>query len=199
MQTWPKALVVLLGCLPLILLAGCREEEQVVRYTAPKPPTYAAPEIKERLLGALFPQGNRTWGFKVNGPAGLIKEHEETIERFFQSVRLSDEAATPISWKLPDGWQEQRNPNDPVRYAAITFGTKDHPLRLTVSLVGKLDDEGRALLLNVNRWRGMVGLKPAVAPAEAMKNARIEKIDGVPTILVDLSGPGGTPRKGMGR
>jgi hypothetical protein len=189
----------MLGGVALVLLAGCRDDEQVVHYTVPKPPTYPAPEVKERLLGALFPQGNRAWGFKVAGPVAAIKEHEPAIDRFLHSVRLDDKGTPPISWTLPEGWQEKLNPNDPVRYAAMTFGSGEHALRLTVSLVGGLDAENRVLILNINRWRDMVGLRQVASAAEATKNIKTENINGVPAYLVDLAGPGGNPRKGMGR
>ena len=54
-----------------------------------------------RLLGAIVPHGERTWFFKLLGPAPAVGEQKETFDRFLASVQFPDKGERPITWTVP--------------------------------------------------------------------------------------------------
>lgn len=177
-STLPRRLVPLFGALTIAALTGCRDDE-VRRYRVPKPVT-----TPMRLLGAIIPHGERTWFFKLLGPAPAVGEHKETFDRFLATVQFSDKGERPIAWTVPDGWREE--PGGPMRYATLKSEGKDH-LELTVTTLGR---DGGAILPNVNRWRGQIGLPP-VGEAELASFARALTVGGEKATVIDLIGTGG--------
>jgi hypothetical protein len=157
-------------------LASCLEEE-IRHYRVPKVDT------SRRLLAAIFPQGDRTWFFKLVGPPQDVEEHKEEFDRFVRSVRFTNKAEQPVTWTVPDTWQKE--PGSKLRYATFRVLTKDASLELSVT---PLDGRAGSVLNNVNRWRQQIGLEPITA-AELGKSTQEEKIAGLPVTLVDVTGP----------
>lgn len=189
----PTPMVLAALCsLMAVCLAGCQGDE-IQRYQVPKPETYPEPEAKVRLLAAIFPAKDQTWFFKFMGPSAAVKEHQAAFDRFVRSVRFTDREDEPITWTLPEGWKYERG-KDPLTYGTFRFGTPDKPSRVTLSVLGK---EFGSLLDNINRWRGQIGLKPA-PQSELTKLSKMEEVNGVQAIFVDMGGPGGG-NMGMGR
>jgi hypothetical protein len=173
--------------LALVAIVGCQKDEishyQVPRLEIPaqEKPAGAQPL---RMITAIFPQQDRTWFFKVSGPPEEVEKHKPEFERFIQSVRFTKKGDPPITWTAPEGWQ--REAPSALRVATFRFGSKDNPLELSVTPLGR---EAGSLLDNVNRWRGQLGLNK-IDEAELNKMVREMVVDGVKAMVVDLTGTG---------
>ncbi|MBL8793954.1 MAG: hypothetical protein JNM56_08615 [Planctomycetia bacterium] len=188
----------LLACALLtVLLAGCLKEEEIRRYTAPKPVTIKlkTPDLPPaRLLAAIFPRGEGAWVFKVQGPEASVAKHEEGFEKFLQTVRLTDNADEPISWQLPEGWT--REPGNNFRFATLRIAAKDDNLDLSVSKIQGAD--AASIRANVDRWAKQLGL-PGATEADLKTFCTPIKVDGVEATLVKISGFSAGGDMGMGK
>jgi len=190
----PRAFSALATALLAILAAGCQDDE-IQSYRVPKPETIQlASQPKEtaqpqRFLGVIALHGERTWFFKLVGPTAAVAAEKDNFDRFIQSVRFTNEADTPVTWAVPEGWQEQPGSTQgPVqRYATFRLGPKDEPLELTVTPLGPA---AGSVLDNVNRWRGQIGLGPIDESALKTVTTEID-LGGTSATLVDMTGPGG--------
>lgn len=178
------------------LLLGCGEDEPINSYKVPKEPippiayTVKPGETEARTIGAIFPEGDTFWFFKVHAPKELVDGQRKEIDEFIRSVRLTGKPEEPLQWKLPQGWKEGKPSVEFIKNEFL-FGPNDS-LRLTVSTARG------TLLSNVNRWREEVGLS---AITDGQMKYTTEKLDvnGVPVTLVDVTGrlkkrPMGMPR-----
>jgi hypothetical protein len=172
-------------------LAGCQNDE-IQHYQAPKEESVHASAKADaspvRLLAAIIPHGDRTWFFKLSGPAQAAGEHEKEFTEFVQSVHFTDQPGQPLSWKVPESWKQQPGSNQ-MRYATFQVDPKDPALELTVVALGN-EGQAAAILPNVDRWRGQIGLPPATE-ADLAKLTREVTIDGSKATLVDMVGTGG--------
>ena len=86
--------------LALLLLAGCRANEEITEYQVPRE------DRARHLLVAILPEANQTnWFFKLLGPPDAVAEHQKEFETFIQSIRLKDHVP---DWQLPKGWTKKR-------------------------------------------------------------------------------------------
>ena len=152
-------------------MIGCGEKEKIVRHEIPKdrsglehlrestglgdtpaerPP---ASTEKDRMVVALALRDDATWFFKMNGPVSRIDETEDQWRPFLEKVSF-DESGKPV-WKLPEGWSTAGQ--KPMRFATLVVDAKKPPVELAVSSLAA----GQDLLMNVNRWRGQLGLEPS--------------------------------------
>jgi hypothetical protein len=184
--------LLLIVAVALLAPIGCQNDEietHRVPYQEPPPP----PEAKVRLLGAIIPHEKDVWFFKLSGPLDAVEKQKPAFDDLIQSVRFTDQADEPITWKAPEG--SERVPGAAERYATIRLGPKDAPLDLTVHKFPKEGEMGSDLA-NVNRWRGQVGLAP-VRKSELGELVQKAEVAGSTVSLVDMRGPG--PRdKGKG-
>lgn len=194
-QTKQHDLVIVGGLAALLWLAGCQDEE-IRRYQVPKPETLQkdvpTTDKLQRLLGLIVPHGDRVWFFKLVGPQQLIAEQEEKFDGFIQTIRFQESRAEPITWKVPDGWQQEAGAG--MRYATLHLGPKDQPLEMTVTALPR-EREAASVLENVNRWRGQLGLKP-IPETELGRVSKEVKVGDTSATRVDMTGPGGG-RTGM--
>lgn len=181
----------LLCGLAVLLLAGCQDDE-IRRYSVPKPPELPAPPATVRLLAAIVPQAEQTWFFKLQGPIEVVDQQAPVFDRFIHSVRFTGKADEPAQWTLPDGWKllpvpdSEKRVMDGERRARIQVETKGEPLTLDVtSFPSKFGD----LRGNVDRWRRQIGLKPS-GTADLGKMTKEIDVNGVKATLVDMAGPG---------
>jgi hypothetical protein len=179
---WRRAIRRLPWAVALLALAGC-QEEGIRRYKVPKPEP-DDPATMQRLLGAIFPRPADTWVFKLSGPLKEVGAKEEAFKQFLQSIRFGEKADKPIEWKVPEGWKQE--PGNDNRYATLRTGEGEYALEVTVT---KLPPAAAALLPNVNRWCGQLGLRP-VSEDQLAKVTRELKVEGATGTLVDLTGPG---------
>ena len=163
-----------------VMLAGCREKEQIERYTVEKPPVDEAdeptsqegpareasesasstaetqpPEAAEkvRLLGAIIARPSRTWFFKATGPAEAIAAHAEDFTKFVESIRFEDD--TP-KWDLVEGWREEAGGGMRLatRYSGILSGSRAETFDLNGdSIVIALCER----LSLIDRWGAITG------------------------------------------
>lgn len=182
-------------------LAGCQEE--IRRYEVPRPEPVAAEaprpgQAQVRMLVAMVPHDDRTWFFKLVGPAEVVGQQQQAFDQFVQSVHFTQQADKPLEWKVPDGWRAEGDASKPgtmiQRYATFHMGPADQQGELTVTALGR---EVGSLLANVNRWRGQIGLKP-VGQAELSQVSKPLKVDNATGTLIDMSGSGSLkPATGM--
>jgi hypothetical protein len=186
-------LIVVVSALPLI---GCQEEEKIVHYTVPRvegfpaaqrelPQQQGAIQGKVRFLGAIVPDKDQSWFFKLVGPEAAVTPLVEPFESFMKTVRLTGKEP-PIAWDLPKEWQQQ--PGNQFRFATITMKSEGETLELAVSKFGG------SVLDNVNRWRrDQVGLKEILQNQLADETKTLD-VNGVKITLVNMVGKGGAAK-----
>jgi hypothetical protein len=170
----------LLLCLALLCLAGCREQEQIRSYTAPRETVPEQPLT--RMLAVMVPRDREVWFFKFDGPQETVTKHAADFDTLIHSVRFTDKAEEPITWTTPEGWR--RLPGGALRFATLRLGPKGEGLEITISRLGP---EASDVRQNVDRWRGQLGLPP-LKDDEFQKVKDNIKVDGVPATRVDLVG-----------
>jgi len=215
------AWAVALSFAALVLVAACRRNDRIERYTVEKP---AAPEAAEeerparaeppagldrpaappesslRLLGAIVPHGSRCWFFKAIGPAHALTPHADKFIALVRSIRFDEDRPDDgPTWDLPEGWREE--PGDGMRRATIKLDPDDPTLEVSVIPLAMRDADVDAYVLsNVNRWRRQVGRPEIEAGRLAGDTTRVD-LDGATATVVDLVGaaaPDAGPRMPMG-
>src|SRR5262249_25943635 len=150
------------------------------------------PKHETRMLAAIIPHGEQTWYFKLMGPARQVGEYDQAFRKFVESSRFTGSPGQALTWSsIPEGWQ--REPGGKLRYATFHLGTKEHPLELTVTALGR---ESGSVLDNINRWRNQLGL-PAITEAEMPKQVQETKAGDVVAKLVDMTGTSSAVSSGM--
>ena len=97
-----------------------------------------------------------------------------------------------ITWTLPGGWRKAPF-NSRLLYAAFA---PDDALKVTVSYLFPNGPGARDLLMNVNRWRGQLGLEPVMA-AEVGGLVKSVAQPGSTVQLVDMAGTSGQRMRAM--
>lgn len=176
----------------LLLAAGCRPQDQIARYTVPKPelvdPTLVSgPAVERQMLGAIVLVEQAGWFFKLTGPKDQVAAVEQPFREFVKALEFKGAPPQP-QWQLPTGWKEL--PGNEFRFATIEVPGDGKPLELTVSTLPK-EAEGNQeyLLANINRWREQLHL-PALAADELAANSTTTKVGDYECTLVSLVGTG---------
>ncbi len=165
-----------------LLISGCRDDNGITRYTAPKSDK-AGTKANVRLLAAILPSADATWFLKFTGPAAVVEQHAQELENFVRSVRFTGKDNPPIEWHVPPAWQ--KGPDSGSRYATfLTF--EDNAAELSITKLGK---EAGSLLANVNRWRQQMGLM-RLEDFELDAVTKPMTVSGVAATWVDMSAPG---------
>ena len=182
-------LTLLLALVPLLLIAGCENEPQVVRQRVPK---VKAPPAGDGMLAALAPIGDNGWFFKLSGKKEAVAAESGRFREFLKSLTIDGERP---KWTTPEGWNEQ--PASGMRAATFRIGDGEDALECTVIPLPARDGAAASeeyLLENVNRWRKQLGLsahsaEELNAALDAEDNIfRIELTDGTPVTWVELEG-----------
>jgi hypothetical protein len=170
-------------------LIGCQPEEKIT--------TAARPRLNDmkRLLAAVVPDKNpqeeKAWVFKVAGLESEIDPLVGPFNEFLQSIHFAD--PDNPTWTLPQGWVQEKDPANKLRFATIHTGTKGKAPQLTVSVVQ--GESATSMPLNIHRWRmqlGLKGLGPKLVDVEDF--LRPVTVDGLPAVVVDMVGPGARPQ-----
>ena len=111
----------------------------------------------ERMLAAMFPKGQDVWFFKVTGPETAIEQIDTTFREFVEKIEFGDEV--PDLGQLPEGWRQGANKE--FRFASIDVNTPEKQLDVSVSKLERQEDWESQVKMNVNRWRGQLGLSPS--------------------------------------
>jgi len=184
--------------LALVLAAGCRPQDEIARYTVPKPelidPTLVKAETEERqMLGAIVIVNKAGWFFKLTGAKAQVGPLAEQFVSFVKDLKFEGQPAEP-KWTVPPGWREL--PGNEHRFATLAIPTGDKAQELTVSTLELGDvSEQDYILANVNRWRGQIGLGELKASDLATETIATQVGDH-PCTLVNMvgTGSGATPR-----
>jgi hypothetical protein len=163
------------------LLSGC-QNDVIQSYRVPRS---EAAKRELRMLAAILPHGERTWYFKLTGPAQEVGVHKDEFRKFVESSRFSDNSNQPLIWdNIPESWQ--REPTSGPRYATFQVDPNQPSIELTVTSLGR---ESGSVLDNVQRWRGQLGLPP-IAPDELSKLVETAKVADMTAQFVDMTGTG---------
>ncbi len=194
-----STLLVLSGLLATV--AGCKPEDEIAHYRAPKsnPPIAASmpSPVKSEgmlgaaMLGAIVPHDTQAWFFKLTGPAAALHGRGEAFRKFVLSVHFEGDQ---LRYDPPIDWQAQ-GPSG-LRHETFLIPSADKPLELAISTLAKpAGDDEAYLLSNINRWRGQMGLEPITGSQIAKNTNRVKLADGTTATLVAIAGsaePGGT-------
>jgi len=203
----PNAVRRFRGAWPLLLcgaaalaLAGCHEDV-IQEYTAPTDAALAVPENPHRTVVAFLDHGGQLWSFKITGPQDVVEKHHGEFLAFLKGVRF-DAQSGALGWsELPDGWRKVRwwwhpRSQDQMRYATLLVGKENPAPECVVSAIGMPPSPAARdmfFAMNVNRWRGQVGLK-TVAEDDALELTRDVPVGDTTGRLLDAVGPGKPPR-----
>lgn len=181
-----------------VSLSGCRPSEGIADYKVLKHaelqkerggtaagPVAPEPAKPQRMLGAILPQGDQLWFFKLTGDPDPVAAAEPAVREFLKSITFPKPDAP--AWTLPEGWRDSDR-SHPMRFATLLIGTGTPPLELTVSMLpqgaGALSE---MLLANVNRWRGQLGLRSLADGELTGQSEELESAAGK-VVLVNLLG-----------
>ncbi len=151
----------------------------------------------ERMLVATLDRGGTKWFIKMQGDDALVASRRNEFIVFLKSVRFQDDSAstaeTPApaatgsssSWKIPAGWSEIAP--GPMQQAKFSAGGK---AEVTISI---FPGQAGGLLMNVNRWRGQVGLAGVDQAALANLTQQADSPSGKLTV-VDMKSDDGAKR-----
>jgi len=177
----------------VVLIAGCKEEEQIRSYRVDKvAPASDEPsgggETQRMLAAMMLP----AWFFKLTGPVAAVGEVEQEVRALVESVTF---AGGKPGWTAPDDWN--RKPASGFRFATLEIPQGDEPpLEISVTSLPQVGQDTESYVLeNVNRWRGQLG-QPPLTPTTLPVETESFEVDGVPTTWVDITGTSGG--RGMG-
>lgn len=174
----------LAASLVMLLAAGCEQAPPVTTYEIPTEMPEELEPGRDRMLAAMVPHGESTWFFKVLGPQEAVDSIEPAFREFVENVEF-DEQGSPELEPLPDNWR--RGPDKPMRFASIDINTPQKQLDLSVSKLTRQEDWDSEVAMNVNRWRGQVGLDSSDEKWAGAEPLDVAAADG-PAVWVDLTG-----------
>lgn len=183
------------------LLAGCQRADEIEHYrqlkreavlkifgeTAP-PPVERAPPESDRMFAAIVIRAPQFWFFKLVGPIDAVDRQSEAFIALIRSVHFNADSGKP-AWTLPQGWRElpASGTGLAARFATLQTGTADKPLDVAVT---SLPLEGvEAIIMNINRWRSHMGLRPVETKEQLAETVSPLKTEsGEQAFVVSLAG-----------
>ncbi|MCG8653766.1 MAG: hypothetical protein MI861_28265, partial [Pirellulales bacterium] len=115
-----------------------------------------------------------------------IESIESTYQDFVTKIKMND--GQPDLSDLPEGWR--RGGKKPFRFASIDVQTRSKQLDISISNLGRQSDWDEFVSMNVNRWRGQLGLDPSDEKWAGGQPVQIAVADG-DSVWVDLIGQPG--------
>jgi hypothetical protein len=154
----------------LMSLAGCNKPAEIRSYQVPK----TDQEVARRLVVATLLADSRAWFFKIEGSPEAIAAKEEEVTKFFESIVAPESPDADPTWEVPEGWEKR--PASQMRLATLVVPSEGEQLEMAISQLQQTANEKQYLLMNVNRWRGQLGLEPIELAAvdEELKSVEIE-------------------------
>lgn len=134
-------------------LLGCDRPDPIRRYTISTSPPESL-QTTDRMLGLIVAGDQGAWFFKLTGPAEVVEQAEPSIRDFLESLRFVDDE--PQLDELPPDWSlgEPRQ----MRFATLLIETPARQLELAISQLPRSGSWDEQVAMNVNRWRGQMGL-----------------------------------------
>jgi hypothetical protein len=140
--------------------------------------TASTGEPTDRMVVGMYATDDATWFFKISGPIDSVKQTEAQWKPLLESVEF---VQGKPKWELPEGWSEL-GPR-PMRFATLKMNDADTPLEMAISQLGP----GQDVLLNVNRWRGQMGL-PSIKESELENDTSKLDTNAKSAVLFDVVG-----------
>ncbi len=155
-----------------------------------------------RTLVAMATREGMTWFFKMSGEDSLVRDQKPAYLDFLKSVSFepasstenahqflsaasvaSSENANQPNSTVPAGWKKL----PPTEFLLAKYAIQgDGDAKAEVN-VSSLAGQGGGVLMNINRWRGQLGLAP-VSESDLSKEVGTFTAGGEQGTLVDLSG-----------
>ncbi|MCM8527619.1 MAG: hypothetical protein NE327_13955, partial [Lentisphaeraceae bacterium] len=107
----------------------------------------------------------QTWYIKMSGSSNTLIKQKANFEAFSKSFKFKDGKA---EWTVPEGWEKKEGGS----MAVGTFSIAD-----SVVTVTPLAAQSGSIDMNVNRWRGQIGLA-SVSLEEIEKSMNKISVDG---------------------
>lgn len=166
-------------------------------------------ESRQAILGVVALHQDKSWFFKLQGDADLALREKERFLDFVKSVKFqagsphagsptttprgpSPHAPATLGYDVPEGWQPGRVGG--MRKAAFEVHDGEQKVEITVI---DLTAQAGALLPNVNRWRGQIGLQP-IDEAQLAKDLQDVPFADVEAKFVELVAPAeGDPKQAI--
>jgi hypothetical protein len=157
------------------------------------------------MLAGIIPHAGKTWFIKLAGEDAIVAAQHDNFESFINSIRFEAPPAesteplaqvpTPalapapsagtLTYSAPANWDKQ--PPRPMREVSFTAKT---PAGDAEIIVTKLPPGAGSFEMNVNRWRGQVGLGP-VDDVQQVTGRKVNVGAGEGTAY-DFTGPAGS-------
>lgn len=141
------------------------------------------------MLGAIVFQDGAAWFFKATARRKEIDRIEPAFRQMLSSVTFGDTGEP--KWELPENWTKSGVVVQ-LRHATIIAGSedeKDPDVEVTISTLPWTGDKANDFVLrNVNRWRGQLGVRPALLVELLRDQVMLKSAAGDSAILVHLDG-----------
>lgn len=155
----PFRFAIVLGLLLVTIFPACDSPPPIRSYEI-RTDVPAALSGDERMLGLMVPEPDSAWFFKVVGPKEAIRYAEASIRDFLGKIRFAE--GKPDLKELPQGWV--MGTERPMRFATLLIDTPTRELELSISQLPRSEKWDEQVALNVNRWRGQMGLEDSTEP-----------------------------------
>lgn len=177
------------------MLTGCDQTPPIRQYTV-NVEVPAALRSQDRMLGAIMAQDSAVWFFKLVGPEEAVTSAEPELKAFLEQVEFVD--GRPQLQSLPEGWR--RSGGSEMRFDTLLIPTPTRELELSISSLPKSGQWAEQVAMNVNRWRGQMGLTDSDLTWAGAEPLQADTDAQEPAIWVDLAGkmgPGPAPMSSM--
>lgn len=157
-----------------------------------------------RIVVAAVDRGGTSWYFKMRGEDAAVQGQKPAFREFLKSIsfeaapaggmpmmgmnsQVPADSAPPANpaasgVTLPEGWKEIVNP--PMLLAKYVIQNGDARADVNISMLG---GTGGGALMNVNRWRGQLGLAP-MSEEDWSKQVQAIDVASGKGMLVDMTG-----------
>jgi hypothetical protein len=182
-----------------VLVAGCQREEQIEHYQQLKPevllkvyfkgempPAPAErteknrPPATDRMLSAIVLHTPDYWFFKMVGPVDPVGQQLDDFSSLIRSVHFGGDGKP--AWKLPQGWRQLPGSGEgpAARFATLQIGGEaaGGAKSLEVAVTSLPAGGPQAILMNIDRWCGQMGLGPVKTREELAEIVTPVQTDG---------------------
>ena len=163
---------------------------------------------RTRMMIAMLRRGTTSWFFKITGDDSFVTSEKPVFLEFLKSVSFDSGGAMapaggnphdfmtgagdvsaagtapgPATWTTPTDWKSV----PPTQFLVAKYVIQGEGGAKAEVNASVLDREGGGTLMNVNRWRGQLGLPPVDESALAGQTTSLDTPGGKAT-LVEISG-----------
>lgn len=159
-------------------------------------------ETDVRMIVAMVPAPGQTWFLKAVGLPDQVEAHRASFLAFARTLPPTPDSMAPQPataaappadphgvdhsqphWTTPEHWETDPKPSTMLKAAYFAKPEGGGEARITLMT---LPGDGGGALLNINRWRGQVGLESVQSLQD--QPVRRLSVDGHPGAMIDLVG-----------